>query len=160
MEKKSHRLSQELDSHEQAVEKKCKAAGLPTPWNRVSRESLQRMFTIDTSNANGCAKTLLHSAVIRTSNDCGLGAIMELLHPMRLRLLRTAHRIESVDGGRTSVTVTPFGSMGKAVAPGRAGQSGQGAPEFFRGGTAGIVSGHQRMPGPSRLLPQAVSLGQ
>jgi len=34
MEKKSHRLSQELDSHEQAVEKKCKAAGLPTPWEQ------------------------------------------------------------------------------------------------------------------------------
>jgi len=48
--------------------------------------------------------------------------------------------------------------MGKAVAPGRAGQSGQGAPEFFRGGTAGIVSGHQRVPGHSGLLPQAVSV--
>jgi len=34
MEKKSHRLSQELDAQEQAVEKKCKAAGLPTPWEQ------------------------------------------------------------------------------------------------------------------------------
>jgi hypothetical protein len=34
MEKKSHRLSQELNAQEQAVEKKCKAAGLPTPWEQ------------------------------------------------------------------------------------------------------------------------------
>jgi hypothetical protein len=46
MEKKSHRLSQELDSHEQAVEKKCKAAGQPTPWD----QGLPRVSAADVYN--------------------------------------------------------------------------------------------------------------
>jgi len=87
-EQKSHGLSQKLTSLEQTVEKECKAAGLPTPWNRASQESPRRMSTIDMSNANGCAKKLLQSGGIRISSDCGQGAIMGTLHPIRLRLSR------------------------------------------------------------------------
>jgi hypothetical protein len=46
MEKKSHRLSQELEAQEQVVEKKCKAAGLPTPWE----QGLPRVSAADVYN--------------------------------------------------------------------------------------------------------------
>jgi len=36
-EQKSHGLSQKLTSLEQTMEKECKAAGLPTPWEQASK---------------------------------------------------------------------------------------------------------------------------
>ena len=109
MEKKSHRLSQELDSHEQTVEKECKAAGLPTPWE----QGLPRVSAADVYNRYVERERMREDAVAqrRYSDIERLWARGYYGYPSSYALASAQGlliELRGVDGGRTFRHCYPF----------------------------------------------------
>jgi len=114
-EQKSHGLSQTLTSLEQTMEKECKAAGLPTPWE----QGIPRVSASEVYNRYVERERMREEAVAeRRYSDIErlwARAIMGILHPIRLRLPRDcSSNWEVLTGGEPSATVTPFGMHGKS----------------------------------------------
>jgi hypothetical protein len=109
MEKKSHSLSQKLDSQEQVVEKKCKAAGQPTPWE----QGLPRVSSAEIYNRYAERERMREDAVAqrRYSDNERLWAKGYYGYPSSYALASAQGllvELRSVDGGRTFRHCYPF----------------------------------------------------